>query len=372
MEAELIMAYTQKTKSASYGEDKLLSELKGDISGAFVFLGDEDYMKEEYLKKIREKVLVSEWLDPFNHFIISFSSLSSLSQDEMFARLSDAIEAFPMGGEKKLVEVKDLMLSQASPKAVDTLISILKLASSSEDTVTVLLLRENEFVCDYRTESSPLFKKLVSAAKVVKFDLYTPEKLASWEKKYFSSRGLEITQTGALTLADMCACRMFTVNSEFLKLEAYAEANSKKKIDEDDVKLICSVSEREEAPFALSNAAEKWNIKEVLSAVYAMRDLKKEPVAILARFSGIFVDMLFAKTARDAGKSAADLARAIGTRETRAARLMSTVANVPLSKIESCIDEAYKTDVKLKSSPNDSWVLLEKFIAAVYTPRSLL
>ena len=41
------MAYTQKTKSASYGEDKLLFELKGDIGGAFVFLGDEDYMKEE-------------------------------------------------------------------------------------------------------------------------------------------------------------------------------------------------------------------------------------------------------------------------------------------------------------------------------------
>ena len=146
----------------------------------------------------------------------------------------------------------------------------------------------------------------------------------------------------------------------------------KNTITAEDVRAVCAISEREEAPFALSNAAEKWNIKEVLAAVNDLKDLKKEPVAILARFSGLFEDMLLAKTARDAGKTAAELAKILKTRETRAARLMSSVAQVPLSKIEDCIDEAYRTDLKLKSSSTDPWVVMETFIAKVYTPRSLL
>jgi DNA polymerase III delta subunit len=269
-------------------------------------------------------------------------------------------------------QIRDLSLSQISPKNFEALIDILTHANTLTDTVTVLNLRENEFVVDYKTEQSATYKKLCAAAKAVRFDTHPPEKLATWEKKYFAARNMFIAQDAALILADMCACRMFTVNSEFAKLTAYAEAMGKNTITAEDVRAVCAISEREEAPFALSNAAEKWNIKEVIAAVNDLKDLKKEPVAILARFSGLFEDMLLAKTARDAGKTAAELAKVLKTRETRAARLMSSVANVPLSKLEECIDEAYRTDLKLKSSGTDQWVVLETFIARVYTPRSLL
>ncbi len=366
------MAREAKPKAAAYTEEKLVSELKNTISGAFVFFGDEDYMKEHYLGKIRKKVLTAEGLEAFNHFIISFSAASSLSADELFARLSDAVDAFPMMQEQKLVEIRDLSLTQISPKNFETLINILTRASTLADTVTVLNLRENEFVVDYKTEQSTTYKKLAAAAKAVRFDAYPPERLATWEKKYFAARNMFIAQDAAMILADMCACRMFTINSEFAKLEAYAEALGKNTITADDVRAVCAISERDEAPFALSNAAEKWNIKEVLSAVADLRDLKKEPIAILARFSGLFEDMLLAKTARDAGKTAAELAKILKTRETRAARLMSGVSQVPLSKLEECIDEAYRTDLALKSTPTDPWVVMETFIAKVYTPRSLL
>lgn len=366
------MAREAKPKAIAYTEEKLVSEIKNTISGAFVFFGDEDYMKEHYLGKIRKKVLTAEGLEAFNHFIVSFSAASNLSADELFARLSDAVDAFPMMQEQKLVEIRDLSLVQISPKNFEALISILTRANTLADTVTVLNLRENEFVVDYKTEQSTTYKKLAAAAKAVRFDTFAPERLATWEKKHFAAKNMFIAQDAALILADMCACRMFTINSEFAKLEAYAEAMGKNTITAEDVRAVCAISEREEAPFALSNAAEKWNIKEVLAAVNDLRDLKKEPIAILARFSGLFEDMLLAKTARDAGKTAAELAKILKTRETRAARLMSSVAQVPLAKLEECIDEAYRTDLKLKSTPTDPWVVMETFIVKVYTPRSLL
>ncbi len=362
-----------KKVNALYNESALAAELKGEVRGAFVFLGDEDYAKESYISKIREKVITEEWLSPFNHFIISFSSVSNITHEAQLSRLADAIDAVPMGGARKLIEIRDLCVTQQNMKIVEALIELLKGAKDSEDTVTVALFREDEYPIDYKAENSALFKKIAAAAKTVKFDAYTPERLAVWEKKHFSSVGLEISGEAALTLADMCACRMFTINSEFMKLAAYAESVGKKNIDADDVRLVCAVSEKDEMPFALSNAAEKWNIKEVLAAVYALRDLKKEPVAILARFASLFSEMLMAKTAKEAGKSAEELAGAIGTKSVKkAARLLGIVENVPLSKIESCIDEAYRADVKLKSSASDPWVTLETFIAAVYTPRSLL
>ena len=366
------MAREAKAKVLSYTEEKLSADIKNALSGAYVFFGDEDYMKEHYLGKIRKKVLTAEGFETFNHFIISFSAASNLSQDELFARLSDAVDAMPMMQEQKLVEIRDLSLTGISPKAFETLITILTRANEIDDTVTVLNLRENEYVVDYKTETSATYKKLAAAAKTVRFDTFPPERLATWEKKHFASKELFIAQDAALMLADMCACRMFTINSEFAKLEAYAEVHGKKTITAEDVSLVCAMSEREEMPFALSNAAEKWNIKEVLSALYALRALKKEPIIILARLSGLYSDMLVAKAAQISGKTAADVAKTLKMREPRAARLMSTVAQVPISKLESCIDEAYKADLKLKSSPTDQWVVLETLVAIIFTPRSLL
>lgn len=366
------MAREAKAKPVLYTEEKLAFEIKNKISGSFVFFGDEDYMKSHYLEKIRKKVLTAEGFETFNHFIVSFSAAGSLSADELFLRLSDAVDAIPMFQEQKLVEIRDLSMNQISPKNFDALISVLTHANTLEDTVTVLYLRESEYITDYKTEQSAAYKKLVSSAKAVRFDAFPPERLATWEKKYFESRNMFIARDAALILADMCACRMFTINSEFAKLEAYALSMGKNTVTAEDVRAVCAISERDEAPFALSNAAEKWNIKEVLAAVNDLRDLKKEPVAILARFSGLFEDMLLAKTAREAGRTASELAKALGTREARASRLMSSVAQVPLSKLESCIDEAYRTDLLLKSSPTDPWVVMETFIAKVYTPRSLL
>ena len=366
------MAREAKPKAVLYTEEKLRTELKNQISGAFVFFGDEDYMKEHFLGEIRKKVLTAEGFETFNHFIVSFSAASGSSADELFGRLSDAVDALPMFQEQKLVEIRDLSLTQISPKNFEHLTSILTHANTLDDTVTVLTLRENEFVVDYKTEQSTLYKNLVSCAKAVRFDTFPSERLATWEKKYFASKGMFIAQDAALTLADMCACRMFTINSEFAKLEAYASAMGKNTITIEDVRTVCAISEREEAPFALSNAAEKWNIKEVIAAVNDLKDLKKEPVAILARFSGLFSDMLLAKTAREAGKTASELAKVLKTKETRASRLMSSVAQVPISKLESCIDEAYRADLKMKSSSTDPWVVMDTFIAKVYTPRSLL
>lgn len=367
------MAKEAKAKVLSYTEEKLSADIKKGLFGAYVFYGDEDYMKEHYLGKIRKKVLTAEGFEPFNHFIISFAATSNLSQDELFARLSDAVDAMPMMQEQKLVEIRDLSLMGISQKALDSLITILTRANEVEDTVTVLNLRENEYVVDYKTETSATYKKLAAAAKAVRFDSFSPERLATWIKKHFTARELFIAQDAALLLADMSACRMFTINSEFAKLESYADIHGKKTITKEDVALVCAISEREEMPFALSNAAEKWNIKEVLAALYALRDLKKEPIVILARLSGLYSDMLVAKTALMADKTAAECAKTLKARDSRrAARLMSSVAQVPLEKLESCIDEAYKADLKLKSSPTDPWVVLETLVAKIYTPRSLL
>ena len=45
--------------------------------------------------------------------------------------------------------------------------------------------------------------------------------------------------------------------------------------------------------------------------------------------------------------------------------------NVPLSVIENAVLLAYRTDVALKSTQTDKWVLLDKLAAEIYTPKSL-
>ena len=145
------MAREAKPKASVYSEEKLSFEIKNKISGAFVFFGDEDYMKEHYLGKIRKKVLTAEGFETFNHFIVSFSAAGNLSADELFSRLTDAIDAFPMFQEQKLVEIRDLSLSQISPKGFETLIGILTRANTLEDIILNENLNEytNTCICIY-------------------------------------------------------------------------------------------------------------------------------------------------------------------------------------------------------------------------------
>ena len=288
--------------------------------------------------------------------------------------LADALFAAPMMQELTLVEVCDLGAIIGKSSSVDALAETL--SGGGGDAFTILNFRSDELEADYRFEQSALFKKLSPICKFVKFDLLSSGKLIAWAKKLIAGKNgcLYLTDEAAAALCELCSGRMLAVLSETEKLAAYknyAQSGEATPITEEDVRTVCVQNAKDDMPFAMSNAAAKWNLREMLAVLDFCRDMREEPISVIAKLGKIYSEMLKAKTAVLSGVSVARLAKAIGMNEYRAKLVYNSVEKVPISVIENAVLATYKTDVALKSTTSDKWGLVYELAAKIYTPKSL-
>lgn len=352
--------------------EALAAEIKSGALGAYIFFGEEDYLKSYYRDEIYKSIM-EEGLEAFNYFAVSFSPAVQ-TKEEALSRLADAVQAFPMMQDKKLIVASDLSITSLSKDLLESLVSTLKLASTSDDTVCVLYCRADELETDYKFETSPLCKKLSACSKLVKFDLQPRGKLIAWTKRHFSRDTILISDEAAGTLVDLCAGRMTPLSFEIEKLICYAKyvkGGEPPRIDEDDVLKIAVPGAQDEVPFAMLNAAQSWKLTEILAVLNTAREQREEPVSVLARLSRIYLDMLMIKTASEATLSPAEIGKIMNMKDFRITKYLSSIAKVPLAIIENAVTLAYETDRALKSTPQDPWILLDELAVKIYAPKSL-
>ncbi|MBQ0010386.1 MAG: DNA polymerase III subunit delta [Ruminococcus sp.] len=349
----------------------LAAEISGNtLSGAYVFFGEEDYLKRYDLSEAYRAVMTAPGMEIFNYSKISFSAASQ-SRDEAFSALASSTASLPMMQEKRLTEIHDLPIDGISASDLGLLCD--NLAVADESNVVILCLRKNEWEFTYKTESSSEFKKLSEVARLVRYDPLTPQKLKTWAGRRFAAEKIRATDEALGLLCELCACDMFTLSEEIAKLIFYAHGEDKKDLTADDVRAVaCPAAVSEAPPFAMLEAAQKWSLTDMVQVMATARDLREEPIAVLAKLGRIFSDMLRVKAGLEKGLSVSQIAAAMKIKEYSAGKYAQAVRPVPMKKLEDMIRLAVETDVGLKSAPSDPWVLLDILITRVYVPRSLL
>lgn len=360
-------------RNAPMRPEELSAAIKKGVCGAFVFFGDEDYLKSHYRDEIYRSVM-TEGMETFNYFAVSFSPAAG-SRETAMTRLADAVNAVPMMQDKKLVVVSDLAPAGLPKDLFESLCGTLSLAEKSDDTVVILYCRADELETDYKLEASTVYKKLSSCAKMVRFDLQSRGKLIAWTKRHFTKESVLISDEAVGLLVDLCAGRMMPLSGEIQKLICYAKyskgGENPPVIDEDDIKRIAAASSPDEVPFAMLTAAQSWKLAEMRAVMETAREQREEPVAVLARLSRIYLDMLLIKTASAGAMSTAEIAKDLKMKDFRVGKYLSSIAKVPVDVIENAAALAYETDRRLKSLPSDPWVLLDELIVKIYAPKSL-
>lgn len=351
--------------------EELAAEIKsGGPHGAYIFLGDEDYLKRHYLSEIYKSIMSAEGLELFNYGKISFSAVSG-GRDAGFTALASSLSSFPMGQERRLTEIHDLAIDGLPASALDMLCENLKAAD--ETNIAILCLRKNEWTFDYKTENSQEFKKLSAVAKLVRFDIQSKPKLKTWAARHLSREGVRASDAALDILADMCSLEMSVIAEETAKLCFYAHGSGKTEITESDVRSVVSQAVTTEAPpFAMLEAAQKWSISDMYAVAATARDLREEPVALVAKLGKILSDMLRVKAGLEAGLTNAQIAKETKMKEYSVSKYAAAVAKAPISKLEESVRLACETDAALKSTQTDGYVLVDMLIARIYTPRSLL
>ena len=113
------MAYTKKANKANEAFQKLKNDLSAGAPGcAYIFYGEESYLREYYLGELRKK-LVPAGFEEFNYHRMEGKDLTVQS-------LSEMAEAMPMMAERTLIVVTDFDIFKLNEEQREKMVAFLE------------------------------------------------------------------------------------------------------------------------------------------------------------------------------------------------------------------------------------------------------
>ena len=206
------MAYAKKTaKNEAY--QKLKTDLKegNPLGNAYLFYGEESYLREYYLGEIR-KTLIPAGFEEFNYHALEGKDLTAQSLTEM-------AEAMPMMAERTLIVVTDW--------------DIYKLNEDQRERFIALLEDLPEYCCIVFVYDTVAYKQNKTVKKLCKamdahvtpieFKAQDTSDLTAWIARRFRALGKQIDRQTAEYLIFLCGGLMTGLSQEIAKIGAYAK-----------------------------------------------------------------------------------------------------------------------------------------------------
>lgn len=183
----------------------------------YIFVGEEDLLKEEALSKLKKECFPSEDENFFSFNYISFDGKTSTS-----LQVVNEAQQLPFISNMRMIVVQ-----QSSGLLNDTLMDYIQNPSPT----TCLVLFVNKL--DKRLSK---YKILNKHAEIVEFSQLDNKTITNWIQKYISQASKNITPDNALLIADSLENNLRNVRQELDKLITYV--GEKPSITEEDIKLM--------------------------------------------------------------------------------------------------------------------------------------
>ena len=188
------------------GKSQLIRDLKnGEFATLYIISGEESYMKEYYLRQLRQKV-VDETFADFN--LIEFEGKGLTPE-----MLTEAIDSYPAMADKKLIIVKDFDLFKPPAGFADVLPGVL--GDLPEYVCLVFYYDVLDGKPDKRTK---LYKTLEKHACFVEFAHAEEQELVAWLERRAKALGCMIEPGDASYMIFLCGNSMTNLAGEMEKL----------------------------------------------------------------------------------------------------------------------------------------------------------
>ncbi|MCR5207190.1 MAG: DNA polymerase III subunit delta [Eubacterium sp.] len=338
-------------------EQQLKAQIKsGSFLNAYLIFGEEGYLKEYYVNKLRSKLVNPDFSD-FNLHIHEEKN-STLEEILMDAAL------LPMMSEYSLVLVHDYPFKESDD--LDRLQAYFK--EPSESTVLIfwcdiveLDLKKN----DKHKKLVNLFSKYAAAVELKKRSNYDIAKLVIAKAQ---KRGCSIGRAEADELIRIVGNDLNTVLNETEKICAYVQSGeiTKKHINDLAVKSLQAYV------FNLSNFIMNKNGDAAFKLLNDLFYQQEEPVSILAILNSSYVDVYRAKLAKQAGAQPEELKEYFNYRgkDFLISRAASRASSVSVTALRESMDLLSEADVKMKSTGIDGKLILEETVSKLLAVRS--
>ena len=262
---------------------------KGQVMNLYLFSGDEQFLKEEALSRLKERLITPE-MEAFNYNI-----LYGFETD--YEQIIAVAQGFPLFAEKRLVVVKQAeeMEDQKLEEGMENqklaaLLSILEqyLKNPSPFTVLTLIYNENRAfwergkskkVTDYRRKE---FKLLQKYCTEVSFKRLSEDKVKTWIINYAKKHNYTISHEGVSYLIDLLGTDLATISNELQK--AFIGLGERRRIEVKDLEGSTGRLHHHRI-YELTNAIGKKELTPSLKILNRMIEDGDKPLSILNSLS---------------------------------------------------------------------------------------
>ena len=281
------MAYAKKAPKSNEAFQKLKADLSAGTPGcAYIFYGEESYLREYYLGELRKK-LVPAGFEEFNYHKLEGKDLTVQSLAEM-------AEAMPMMAERTLIVVTDFDLFKLNEEQREKLIAFL---DDIPPYCCVVFVYDTVEYKPNRTMKK-LYKAVSDHVEAVEFRAADNSDLVAWIARRFKALGKEIDRQTAEYLIFTCGGLMTGLVPEIAKIGAYARG---KRVTVADIDAVADpVLDAEVFQMTDAVAAGKYDRAAELLAELLRR--QEEPIRILAALGKMLRQLYTARLAIDGGK----------------------------------------------------------------------
>ncbi len=315
----------------------------GEPAQLYLFYGEESYLREYYLDKLR--ALFSD--GPAAEFNSHRFDGRTLDVDDLAA----AVEALPMMAERSLVEVDDYDLFGASESERTRLTALL--GDLPEHVCLVFVFDTVAYKPDGRLKK--LTAVLKERAHVVEFVRQSQAELAAWIVRRFRQAGKQIDTKLAEYLVFLTDGTLGSIVSEVAKVASFATGDAIQKTDIDMVVEKCLDAQ----VFDITDALARRDFDGALRKLAEVLAMQTEPIPVLAAIGSNLRRMSAAHTLLAAGKGSDALAKLCGVKPYAAQRSMAAARRFSRQWCDDAVLACMETDCRLKSTADDPELLLE-------------
>ena len=322
----------------------------GDLAPAYLFAGEEEYVKREALAALREKLL------PPGLEALNDATLEGVDAQ----RIIEAAETLPVMCEKRVVVAVDWAPLTAKGKAeageIERMTGWLKTAP--ESCVLVFYQRAQE---DGKA-ANPLAKSLVT----VQFDALSPAELPRWCARRLKPLGKKIAGNALTALTLRAGTGLTRLSGELDKLSAYV--GERTEITAQDVEALVPPS-LEDNIFKLMDHLLAGDMAAAQLLIRELTQHGQTPIGLLATLAGNIRLMAHLKSALDAGGNVNEVQALLKLNPARARILARQCARFTPQALTGLFEQYVDLDAAVKGGRMRDRDALDRMVFGVYSLR---
>ncbi len=344
------MAFQKKTDDSAYRE--LKRELAdGRIGSLYIFHGEETYLRDHYLGKMKQALLTGG-LDDFNYHSIP-------AREFTIQRLQEAVDAMPMMSERTMIVVSDYDIDRGDREALTELLSDLP------EYVCVVFVYD---IIEYKPDGRSKLAKLVKEkGKVVNFARQEQGDLTDWIARRFRAQGKDISTDDARYLIFLCGDLMTGLISEIGKIAAYAKGP---RVTREDIDAVAA-PQLDAVVFQLTDAIAAGNFDKAFSVLTDLLHMQEHPIMLLSVLGRQLRQLYTARLAIENGKGSRWLMELWGMRSAYPAeKLTQSARKFSLDWCRKAVLRCQEADLALKSTGADGQEVLTELLLELAAPKA--